>query len=186
MALPQKVLEQLYREPPRTPGWAWQFLMFGTTVFFISLLVYVGLVFGYKPFLSSQLRKTQDKIQAFSQQIPAEEQFKIVDFYSQIVNLKSLIEKHILTSPFFEWLEKNTQGNIYFEQLDLNAANGRAILSGAAKSVEDITQQLAIFESRPEVERVSIGPTNFSGGAWRFGIVLYFNQGYFLRGGAQL
>lgn len=186
MALPQKVLDQLSREPPRTPGWAWQFLMFGSAVFFIALLVYVGLVFGYKPFLSSQLKKTQDKIQAFGQQIPVEEQAKIVNFYSQIVNLKSLIEKHVFTSLLFEWLEKNTQGNVYFEKMDLNTVNSRAILNGVAKNIEDVTQQIAIFESRPEVERVGVGTVNFSAGAWRFGTTLYFSRGYFLRDGAQL
>ena len=57
MALPQKVLEQLGREPPKTPGWAGQFLMFSSTIFFVSLVVYIGLVFGYRPYITSEVKK---------------------------------------------------------------------------------------------------------------------------------
>lgn len=179
MALPQKVLEQLSREPPKTPGWAGQFLMFSATLFFISLFVYLGLVFGYKPYLISEVNKLQDQINSFSQQVPLEEQGKIIDFYSQILNLRSLLENHAATSHLFEWLEKNTQVNVYYERFELNVKTGDLRLGLAGKSIEDINQQLAVFSSKPEVLRMSVSGVVFSGNSWHSDASLAFGQSYF-------
>ena len=184
MALPQKVLEQLGREPPRTPGWAGQFLMFSGTLFFIAIFVYVGLVFGYRPYLVSEVRKLQDQINVFIEQIPAEEQGKIINFYSQLLNLRSLLSNHAVSSHFFGWVEDNTQANVYYDRFDLNLRTRELRLGGAGKSMEDLNQQFAIFSSRSEVERMNITSVAFSNNAWRFDMSLVFTPGYFRAGGA--
>lgn len=120
MPLPEKVIEQLGREPPRTPGWSGQLLIFSSTVLFISVFIYFGLTFGYQTYLKSQVQKIKDQVQAFSQQIPADEQAKIASFYSQLTNLKSLLANHVFSSQIFGWLEKNTQANIYWNRFSLD------------------------------------------------------------------
>lgn len=179
MALPQTVLERLERETPRTPGWSGQLLMFSGTVFFLSILIWVGLVYGYKPYLFSQLKKAQTQIQAFGQQVPVEEQAKIANFYSQLTNLKNLLGGHVLVSQLFPWLEKNTEVNVYFEKFGLNTKTGEVLLGGVAKTMDDVNQQLAIFSSRQEVKKLSVTTVSFEGGAWRFDVKLSLNDGYF-------
>src|SRR3989304_3721474 len=134
MALPQKVLEQLGREPPKTPGWAGQFLMFSGTLFFIAAFVYLGLVFGYRPYLASEVRKLQDQINIFIQQIPLEEQNKIINFYSQLLNLRSLLDNHAISSQLFDWLEQNTQVNVYYDRFDVNLRTGELRISRACRA----------------------------------------------------
>lgn len=179
MALPQKVLEQLGREPPKTPGWASQFLMFSGTIFLISIFVYFGIVFGYRPYMVSESNKLEDKINTFSQQVSAEEQDKVVGFYSQLLNLRSLFSTHIISSQLFDWLDENTQVRVYFDKLDLNTKTGDIRLGGLAKTMEDANQQFAIFTSRPEVARVNISSVSFSNNLWRFDVTLTFREGYF-------
>src|SRR3989344_1296726 len=133
MALPQKVLEQLGREPPKTPGWAGQFLMFSGTLFFIAAFVYLGLVFGYRPYLASEVRKLQDQINIFIQQIPVEEQGKIINFYSQLLNLRSLLANHAVSSHFFNLIEDNTQVNVYYDRFDLSLRTRELRVGGAGK-----------------------------------------------------
>jgi len=183
MPLPQKVIEQLGREPPKTPGWSGQLLMFSTTVFVITLLIYLGLVFGYKPYLNAEVNSLQKQIQQFSQQIPLEEQNQIISFYSQLLNLRSLLTNHVISSPVFTWLEDNTQINVYFASFSLNRREGQVRLAGVAKTMEDVTQQFAIFVSKPEIAKVEIPNVSFSSGAWRFDVTLTFIPGYFLPGG---
>lgn len=179
MALPQKVIAQLSREPPKTPGWSGQLMMFSSTIFFISLLIYLGLTFGYQPYLRSEADKLQDQIQAFSQQIPLEEQEKIIDFYSQLINLQTVLANHVFTSQTFEWMENNTQANVYYEKFDLNPTTNKLSLGGIAKTMEDVNQQFAIFANNPAIQRMSISNVTFSSGFWQFNVNLFFEPGYF-------
>ena len=181
MPLPQKVIEQLGREPPKTPGWSGQLLMFSSTVFLISLFIYIGLVFGYRSYLLGEVKKAQNQIQAFSQQIPAEEQARLVDFYSQLTNLKSILASHVFSSQIFDWLERNTEANVYFTKFNLAASRSQLTLGGVAKTMEDAAQQIAVFEAQPELEKVSVGGVSFANGVWQFDLNLIFKTGYFQR-----
>ncbi|MDO8536843.1 MAG: hypothetical protein Q7R94_01195 [bacterium] len=185
MALPQKVIEQLGREPPKTPGWSGQLLMFSSTVLFISLLIYFGVAFGYQPYLESQVQKLNTQIQTFGQQIPLEKQAEIIKFYSQIANLKTILANHIISSPIFEWLEKNTQTNVYFTNATLNTSNNQLTLSGAAKTIDDVNQELAIFQSQPEVVKFSVGTISFTNSLWRFELALSLDPKYFSKSGSS-
>lgn len=179
MPLPQQVIEQLSREPAKTPGWSWQLLMFAATIFFASLVVYFGIAFGYKPYLSSRTEALKKQIQTFGQQVPLEEQAKIINFYSQIVNLKSILADHVYGSPVFDWLEKNTQVNVYYDKFGLNIQTGQLVLGGFGKSVDDVIQQVAIYENRPEIKRTNLRNLSFVNGLWQFDATLYFEPGFF-------
>ncbi|MEK7195196.1 MAG: hypothetical protein AAB655_00710 [Patescibacteria group bacterium] len=179
MPLPQKVIEQLGREPPKTPGWSGRLLMFSGLIFFLSLFIYLGLVFGYKTYLNSEVRKLDDQVQKFSQQIPLEEQVKIINFYSQLVNIKSLLAKHVYGSSIFSWLEKNTQFNVYYRDFGLDTSASSLHLSGSAKTMDDVIQQIAIFQSRPEIGKVSVSSVSFSEGAWIFDVSIIFDPDFF-------
>ncbi len=181
MALPQKVIEQLGREPARTPGWSGQLLMFAGTIFFISLLVYFGLAYGYRPYLDSETQRLKDQLQSFSQKVPVEKQTQLAAFYSQLANLQIILAKHNSASPVFGWLEKNTETNVYFTKFILTAATNQLALGGIAKTMDDVDQQLVDFASQKDtVQRLSVSSISFSNGVWQFDVVLTFQPGFFL------
>lgn len=186
MPLPQQVIESLSRESPKTPGWSSGILAFSGTLFFFSLFVYIGLVFGYKPYLNSEVKKLQGKIQAFSQQIPLDEQKKLISFYSQLANLKVVLDERVFASQLFLWLENNTQANVYYESFSLDVFKNAVEFGGVAPSMEDINQQLAIFASRPELRKTQIDSAIFAGNLWRFNATIFFKEDYFKRGNAGL
>lgn len=180
MPLPEQVVEQLSRESPRTAGWSKQLLMFSSTVFVASLLVYLGIILGYLPYLNSRVEQFDSQIKAFNQKIPAEEQASLIGFYSQLANLDQLLKNHVLISPLFDWLEKNTEANVYFTKLSLNTSNRQVILAGVAKSVGDFTSQLQIFKEDQGVDRLSFNNLSIgAGGLWQFDLVLFFKPGFF-------
>ncbi len=181
MPLPQKVIEQLGREPQRIPGWAGQIVMFSGTIFFLSLVIYFGLAYGYKAYLGVSLKNLQDQIKIFSQKVPEEDQKKIISFYSQISNLKTVLNNHVFSSQLFSWLENNTQVNVYYDKFNLNVMNNKLVLVGIAKTMDDVNQELAIFQSRGEVSKVTVGNISSVSGAWRFEVTLTFTPGYFNR-----
>lgn len=186
MALPEKVLEQLAREPPKTPGWAGQFLTFSATIFFLALFIYAGTVYGYRPYLGSKVDELKGQLQLAGQQIPVEEQAKIANFYSQVVNLGTLLRGRTFVSGIFAWFEKNTQVNIYYNRFNLNVPNNQLSLGGIAKTVEDANQQFAIFQSRPEVGRINVDTIVSAAGVWQFDITIFFAPDYFSGSTANL
>ncbi|HEY5220915.1 MAG TPA: hypothetical protein VIJ29_02080 [Candidatus Paceibacterota bacterium] len=180
MPLPEKVIEQLGREPTGTQGWALGALFFSGGLLFLALLVYAGLSFGYEPYLQSQLTSEQNQMNALDQSIPASQQSQLIDYYSQIANLQSLLQSHVNAIQFFSWLEKNTEANIYYQSFSLTSRD-QVSISAAGSTEADVNQQIAIFENAPEVSSVTVSNVSASpllggGGGWTFSITLVMNS----------
>lgn len=173
MPLPEKVIEQLGREPPKTPGWSFGLLLFSGGVFGIALLVYFGLILGYEPYLDGQIKQVNAEIDQFAKSVSADDQAKLVTFYSKLSNLKGVLVNHVTFSRFLSWLEKNTEANIYFSQLTFSSGN-QVVLGGIAKAETDVNQQVAIFEAAPEVKSVAVSNITLvaASNLWQFTITL--------------
>ncbi len=177
MALPEQVVDRLSREPVQTPGWSGQLLMFSSTIFFISLAVYGGIVFGYKPYLEKQISNFDVQINDFGKKIPTEEQNKLVAFYSQIVNLRGILRQHVISSQLLEWLEKNTVTSVYYNKMDFSLSSGQLNLVGYSKTVDDFSKQLIVFQNDSVVQRIAVnGLTISANNMWQFNINLFLNS----------
>lgn len=180
MAFPQKAFEQLTYASIRTPGWSGQLLMIASTIFFVSLGFYLGIGYGYLPYLRGKLAEVNDEIQSFSQQIPLAEQEKIVAFYSQLVNMRLLLGNHIHTSPLFRWLEENTVKQVAYSKLTVRTGAQEIGLSGYARSADDVAKQLRVFELQQEVRTVNLSSLTLgSNGLWQFDAKITFVDRYF-------
>lgn len=181
MPLPEKVIEQLGQEPTKTQGWATGALFFSGGILFLTMAIYYGLTFGYEPYLQNQLNGVKNQISTLGQSVSASDQSQLIDLYSQIANLQTLLQKHTLTSQFFSWLEQNTEANVYYRSLALTGGN-QVALSGTAQSEEDVNQQVAIFENSPEVSSVTVSNVtapSLLGGGWTFSVTLVMNPSVF-------
>ena len=181
MALPQQVIEQLGREPSQEQGWAFGIVLFSGGVLALVIAIYLGMTFGYDPYLQGQIQSTQNKISALNQSISQTDQANLINFYSQISNLKTLLKKHVLSSQLFTWLEKNTEANVYYQSLAFSTGYKVNII-GHAVSESDINQQISIFESSPEVKSVSVSNVGIAQGAsgWNFTVLLTMDPSLFL------
>ena len=181
MPLPQKVIEQIGREPPHTPGWSTQLLMFSSTIFLIILFIYLGLAFGYTPYLSSKFKKIEDRKAAVIQEIPINKQAELITFYSQLSNLQTILAQHVVASPLFDWIEKNTHQSIYFTQFSLNTAANQVALGGVGASLDDINRELLLLQAQPEVKKIDVKSISFSDSVWSFEVALFFDPTYFIK-----
>ena len=181
MPLPQKVVEQLGREPPKTPGWSGKLLMFSGTIFFLSISIYFGLRFGYTGYLSGEIQKINDEIRQFGEQVPVLDQLKLVSFYSQLGNIKSLLSAQIIGLRAFDWIEKNTQVNTYLKSFNINFAGGQMSFAAFTVTLDDALQQMAWLQRQPEIGKVGIGGISAVGGEWQYTVQLTLGKDYFLR-----
>jgi hypothetical protein len=182
MPLPEQVIERLGREPSQTQGWALSALFFSGGILFFTIAIYLGLTFGYEPYLQSQLTNTQNQVSALNQSVSASDQSHLIDYYSQIANLKTLLRSHVFSSQFFSWLEQNTEAHVYYQSLSMASGN-QVTFSGTAQTEADINQQVAIFENSPGVSSVVVtnvrAPQLLENG-WSFSAIVTMNQSVFL------
>lgn len=183
MTLPQQVVDRLSKEPTQTPGWSFGLLLFSGAIFFLSLVVYFGLAWGYGPYLDSQLAQLKAKSETLAKSIPAEDQAKFIAFYSRVANVKAALTNHVVFSRLLSWLEKNTQANVYYSRIAFSGGNQIA-LTGLARTVADANQQAAIFETAPEVKTMSFTGISFSDAnrLWQFPVMLTMDPVSTLRG----
>lgn len=177
MALPAPVVEQLSRRVSPGRGVLGQLLMFGISVFVITLIIYGGMRLGYRPILQNQVDDLKVKIDGFSQGLGVEQQQEIIRFYSQIANLKTLLANRAVISPIFPWLEKNTVTSVQFTKFGYSQQSHTMNLSGTTRTVRDVASQLYVFQNAPEVARVNVGQVNANDkGVWSFDMSIVFNN----------
>ena len=182
MALPQQVIDRLSSDTRRTPKWSSGLLLFSVGIFFLVILIYFGITMGYEPYLNSQISQLQQQISTASKSIPADQQSALLSFYSGLSHLQTLLKGHVVLTPFFAWLEKSTGANVYYSHVVFSSGNQVALIVGA-KTQTDLDQQLAIFESAPEVLHITvsgIAPSQTNSSSWQqANIVLFMNSSIF-------
>lgn len=180
MPLPQQVVEKLSREPIKTPGWSGGILIYAGALLGIVIALYIALAFVYAPILRARISSTQDQITALNKSISATDEQKLAVYYSQVTNLRSIIQKHVFFSPFLSWLETHTETGVSFGTLNYTTGN-QVTFSGTALKQTDVNQQVAVFQSAPEVQTVSISNLSFSpiDNTWQFNVSLVMQPSIF-------
>lgn len=179
MALPAQALEKLAHSSEKTPGVYSQLLMLSLSLVILAVFLFLGLSYGYKPYLASRIETLDAEINRFGEEIPAEKQAEMATFYSQIVNLKTVLNNHSAISPFWAWLERNTLQNIYFSKVNINTSGNQVTLLGGARSNADIMAQLSVFENSPEVEKLVFGSVSNTAQGWQWSATLFLKKSLF-------
>lgn len=180
MALPPQAIEKLIREPARTQGAYRELLLISGAVLGLTLIVYAGLAFGYRAYLNSSLNTVEAEIRQFSAGISQEDREQIQGFYSQLVNLRTLLAGHTVASPVMDLLERTVHPDVYYTKLTMNATNNQAVLTGAARSLEAIAAQAAAFQGQPEVDRVDFNNAGAQAtGPWQFTMTVHLKPAIF-------
>lgn len=181
MALPNKVIEQLSRAPARTPGWSSRVLLFSVTFCVLSGGIYLGIQFGYRPFIEGQIKELDRQIDEFTRTVSPTQQEELVSFYSQVDNLNRLLAQQAQASNLFPWLEANTNTQVQLDSLSLNALKREVVLGGQANDMVYLGQQINRFESLPEVINVQLSQLtlNQQTGKWNFSLTVALREDFF-------
>jgi len=182
MPLPQQVIDRLSNETRETHDSSSGLLIFSIGVLVFVVLVYFGITIGYEPYLNSQISTLQQKIVTAGKSISADQQSSILNFYSEISNLQTLLKNHVVFSPFLSWLENNTETNVYYSSIVFSSGT-QVSLTVDAKTQADLDQQLSIFESSPQVSHITvsaISPLQAGTSLWQqANVVIFMNSSIF-------
>ncbi|MEK7624369.1 MAG: PilN domain-containing protein [Patescibacteria group bacterium] len=150
----KNVAEQ-FLGPEKLPvGWPWRMFLFSVIVFALTLLIYFGMIFGYKPYLETERQSLDKKINEIGGAVSETDRENFIKFYSQLVNIQTLLNNHISGSNIYTFLEKNTNQGVYYEGASLSVPEHFLRLEGIARSYDNLVQQLVVFEQAPEIKKV--------------------------------
>lgn len=175
---PKSLNEQFINEPISI-GLPWRLLVFSVVLFALSLLIYFGMSIGYESYLNAKVANLDKQLDQLSNSVSQKDQQQFVGFYSQIVNLKTVLGQHIFAANLFPFLEKNTLPQVFYTEAKFNGPSYNLELQGRATSLQTLAQQLAQFEQAPELQTAILKSTNFNqSGTIDFVISLTFQSGF--------
>lgn len=175
MQYTKSILEEQLKAGERLPvGWPWRLLVFTAIIFGSTILIYFGMIFGYKPYLNSKMKGLDKEIANLTASIGEEQQKNLADFYSQLVNVRNLLVNHPTVSKFFDFLEKNTYQQVNFSSLSLSLAEKNLRLEGNASDYRILVQQLELFRQAPEINSIFLDSLQLREGSISFSIRLVF------------
>ncbi len=134
----------------------WKFIFFGFLVFLLSLLLFIGLKFGYLNYLNNQNKQIDNKLNEIASSIDETERENLIVFYSQIFNLKEIMKNHKYPSKIFSLLEANTLSRVYYTDLSWLSDKDILSLKGMAGDLNYLSKQLEIFQNNKNVNYVNL------------------------------
>lgn len=153
-------------------GLPWRLSIFAIIVFSLSLMAYFGLRFGYQATIERTIESTDTALEELARTVSKEEQDKFLIFYSQILNLKTALEKRLFISSIFPLIEKYIVNTVYFTSAQVAASDRTLTLQGVAFTFDDIAQQIGVFERASEIQSVSISGLRVQVGSVLFTLTL--------------
>ena len=170
-----KNITEQFMEPEKLPvGWPWRLFLFSLVFFALVLFIYFGMIWGYQPYLKSERQSFDKKITEIGGAVSETDRANFVNFYSQLVNLQSLLNNHIKGSNIYTFLEKNTNQGIYYEGASLSVTEHFLRLEGVARSYDNLVQQLVAFEQTPEIEKTILEDSQTAEKGIRFSLQIIF------------
>jgi Tfp pilus assembly protein PilN len=153
---PQSLLEEELRKPEEVEiGWPWRLLVFSFFIFIVVLITFLGIKFGYQPYLDNKIKTLDSEIDKLSQSVSQSQIDDFIAFYSQLSNLKVLLNNHVFGSNVLKFLEDNSLKSVVYISADVDARLKGIKLSGVVPSYEALAQQIEVFRQSPLVKEVS-------------------------------
>lgn len=139
----------------------WRLFTLSAVIFAATIFVVLGMNFGYSPYLDSQIKQVDAEIESLSQSVSGEEKQALVNFYSQLTNVNSLLGSRTKASGVLSFLERNTHKQVYYVSLAFDARNRELRVSGAASSFGVLAEQLNLYQRAEEIESASLDSSQF-------------------------
>lgn len=174
-AAPQNSLQDQFVEESIPVGLPWRLLISGILIFALTALIAVGLEYGYKPYLEEQVTAVDKQFSSLTKNISEQDQKNMVSMYSQIANLKSILEKRTAVNGVFKFLEEQTIPSVYYSEAAMNGPEFKLSVRGFAPTLTELSQQIAVFEKNKNVHSVVLESVGLQAGGAVFSVTLQFN-----------
>jgi hypothetical protein len=168
--------------PGKMPsGWLGRFLRFAVVLFLITLVVYFVIHYVYLGVLDRRIGGLENKIKGLEQEIPTQDGEEVAAFYSQLVNLRTLLEKHIYPSQIFERLELTTHPQVTFANFNYDFGESRIQVDGYAQNLGALAEQLLAFQRTSDFQKINLSDVRQGASRLSFTIEIFFKSSLVLK-----
>ncbi|MCX6760612.1 MAG: hypothetical protein NTZ84_00690 [Candidatus Nealsonbacteria bacterium] len=172
-------MEIIPKEVPKIPPWL--DILFYLSVGFL-IFVFISYFLVIQSIKASQ--KNQEEIVAsLASEVSKSSELKkeILTYQKKINDFSSVINGHPETLSVFDFIEKQCHPRVWFNDFGLNINEGKVILSGTAKSFQDLGQQMLIFRDEKMIKSASLDSVTMEkGGEVGFKVSLSFDPSIFI------
>ena len=135
---------------------AWRLTLFFIFVFSVFLASYLGLQFGYANYLRSEIEDVDQELAALAADEALKKQDEFLTFQYQLVNLQSLLAKHVPASRLMPFFENATNQRVQYTGFNFHSVDWTVDLTGIAGSYVNVAEQLQTFQTMKEVQSYRI------------------------------
>lgn len=127
---------------------------------FLAMLIFVfsllgaAAVLGYKFYLSYSIKTLAAEVEAGKAAIEEETVQEIMRLNNRMLSAETLIDKHLIITPFLDFLEKSTLRTVRFREFSYIAENSalRLNMKGEARSYSSLAQQAELFKKSKDIK----------------------------------
>ena len=156
MPYTQSILEEQLKTDNLSIGWPWRIFILMLIVLVLSVSVYLGIDFGFKSYLNSQIEDLDQQLAALNQAVDESSKNQLIGVYSQFINVRQLLNSRKTTSNLFAFIEQNTYSTVNYSSLKLDVNSMEIAIDGAAPDYNTLIKQVALFEKSALIEKVSL------------------------------
>lgn len=142
----------------------WRLLLIAFLTFSATVAIFLGLKFGYLPYLNSRIEKVNREINQLTVSISEEDVQNFFGLYSRLVNIDNLLNNRYRSTKALELLEKNTIKSVFYTDFHYDFKDKTFTLEGRALNYETLSQQLEIFKKLPAVKNLKLESAYSEGG----------------------
>ena len=140
---------------------------------------YVGLNVGYRSYLNESIASLSVEIKNSAERLALTEKKDLIGFYSQITNLKGLLDSHLFGSKVFAFLESSTNFRTVYTTVNLSVPERQLTIDGLTASYDTLVQQLLHWEQSKDVERLILEENSLSSDLIKFRARVTLRPGFF-------
>jgi len=139
------------------------FSVVGFGIFFLTLAVYGG-TYGYKNYLNNQIAKADQEINAARSAFQVEKIKELFEANSRILAIKSLLEKHNVSSEVLELLQELVIQNVRIDDFGFENIDGSPTITMnvEARSYNALAVQSDIFSKNDSLVSPHFSDFNLS------------------------
>jgi len=155
-------------------------------LFYILIALFLVIVLSYFIFGHFQ-NKSLTALQNLEEEILKEKtpqkialEKEILNYQKKINNFTLMLDHHLLSSKFFNFLEKTSHPQIWFSKINLSLGETLAIVSGRAETFPVLGQQLQIFKKEALIKSATLSEISLGEkGEIEFTFTLSFDPNFF-------
>ena len=160
MPYTQSILQtELSKQHDTSAGWPWHLLTLSFVIALTVSIVYVGMRFGFEEmYLKRALSHEESVFATTVKSVSPNEQTSVFNFYSQLSNIETLLQKQGKATPFLTSIEQQTLKEVVYTGIDLRIASPATviIITGKTAAYPSVVQQLERYKQIPNVTDVKL------------------------------